>query len=90
MYKLRILEKKHQNISGSVHDKLGFRIYFIYEYTNISIILGLLSNSQCSEITTMYNSYNLIDFYMGRSMRSAKIGNHAVSTENNELFIWNN
>ncbi len=33
MYKLLILEKKHQNTSGSVSDKLGLGTYFVYEYT---------------------------------------------------------
>jgi len=32
-YKLLILEKKHQNTSGSVSDKLGLGTYFVYEYT---------------------------------------------------------
>ncbi len=82
--------------SFTAYTKEGFtkqnhcELFEYCNYLNTNGIKFLQSNSPCSEIMKMYNSYNLRDFYMGRSMRSAKIGNHTVSTENNELFIWNN
>jgi len=82
--------------SFTAYTKEGFTIQNhreLFEYCNnlnTNGIKFLQSNSPCSEIMTMYNLYNLTEFYMSRSMRSAKIGINNVSTENNELFIWNN
>ena len=80
-YKLLILEKKHQNTSGSVSDKLGLGPYFIYEYTksinNPKIVVEYafclsnylkseyLSNTKKYEILRKYNVENNIKVFFG-------------------------
>jgi len=70
--KLLILEKKHQNTSGSVSDKLGLGTYFVYEYTksinNLNIVVEYafcLSNTKKYEILRQYNLENNIKVFFG-------------------------
>lgn len=81
MSKLLILEKKHQNTSGSASDKLGLGPYFIYEYTksinNPKIVVEYafclsnylkseyLSNTKKYEILRQYNFDNNIKVFFG-------------------------
>ncbi len=80
-YKLLILEKKHQNTSGSVSDKLGLGTYFVYEYTksinNPNVVVEYafclsnylkseyLSNTKKYEILRKYNVENNIKVFFG-------------------------
>ena len=83
-YKLLILEKKHQNTSGSVSDKLGLGTYFVHEYTksinNPNIIVEYafclsnylkseyLSNTKKYDILRKYNVENNIKVFFGEDL----------------------
>lgn len=47
------------------------------------------SNSPCEEIMELYCNYNMEEFYIHRSMRSAKEGIKKKDEEPNEILIWN-
>jgi hypothetical protein len=83
-YKLLILEKKHQNTSGSVSDKLGLGTYFVHEYTksinNPNIVVEYafclsnylkseyLSNTKKYDILRKYNVENNIKVFFGEDL----------------------